>query len=88
MFDQWVLDATMSDPAGDGVFCFCPLEGDPEGEFSVITGMNFASDTPPGPLVGIVHEGGPVAVAQWCHEHKDALDALKERMASQPREGN
>lgn len=68
MWDQWVLDATLSD-GGPDLFCFCPLEGDPEGEFEVITGMNFASDAPPGRLVGIVHEDGAEAVEAWCRAH-------------------
>lgn len=74
-FSNWVLDATIATPAG--TFCFCPIEGDLEGDFKIVTGMNLISDKPNGDLLGIVHENGQQAVEQWCAEHAEELEQLK-----------
>lgn len=42
---ECVLDAEISN---DGVFTFCPIEGDIDGEFVVVTGMNFVGLPPKG----------------------------------------
>ena len=41
---ECVIDASMG--ARDGLFTFCPIEGDVNGEFSVVTGMNFIGSPP------------------------------------------
>jgi hypothetical protein len=69
MFENWVIDATMGYP-----FCFCPVEGDLSGEFSIVTGMNLLTDKPPGKLVGIIH--GQAAVEAFCEKYKTELDAI------------
>ena len=80
MFDKWVIDATMGCP--DGLFCFCPIEGDLDGEFTVVTGMNYRSNEPPPKveLVGIVHADGQEMADRFCKERKVELDELRERL--------
>ena len=79
MSDRWVLDAGAHEAAGmdDGTYPFCPLEGDPDGEFSVMVGLTFIGDRPPyGEFVGVVHDGGDEAVQRWCDAHRDFLETL------------
>src|SRR5262245_51716586 len=67
--NKWVIDASMTGTP----FCFCPIEGDIRGEFTIVTGVNILSDKPPhgGALVGIVHPDGQKAVEAFCEKHKD-----------------
>lgn len=75
--EAYVLDATLAGP--NGMFCFCPVELDEEGNVeSVIIGLNFLSTQPPvgSRLIGITHEGGQEACEEWCAEHADELEKL------------
>jgi hypothetical protein len=75
MWDTWVLDVTIEEPGAP--YCFVPVEGDLEGEHSLVLGMNFLGAKPPGGrLVGVVHMDGQEACDRYCAEHKDELDAL------------
>jgi hypothetical protein len=75
--DNWVIDAAMS---RDGLFCFCPVEGDirdPLGDFTVVTGLMFLGDKPPhGQVVAMVHEDGQAAADAFYETHREAIDAL------------
>lgn len=73
-WDTWVIDATIATPRG--LFCFCPVDGDINGEHSIVTGMNVLSDTPPGRVVAIVHEDGQAAVEKWAADNADLLSRL------------
>ena len=80
-WENWVVDCTLATPAG--LFCFCPIEGDPEGEYNIVTGLNFISDHP-GPgrkVVAVVHEDGQDAVEAWMAEHGAELEAALARPA-------
>lgn len=73
----WVLDASMG--IRDGLACFCPIEGDfPDGEYSIVVGMNFISDRPPRGerCVAVVHEDGNEAAARFVEENRAFLDAM------------
>jgi hypothetical protein len=80
MWTECVLDASMG--CRDGMFIFCPIEGNIDGEFTVVTGMNFGSAEPPKgmKMVAIVHPDGQAAVEAFCELYKDALEALKNRI--------
>ena len=71
MQEQWVLDATIG--CRDGLFCFCPIEGDISGDYNIIVGMNVISDKPPGRLVAIVHADGQEAVEAFCEKYAEEL---------------
>lgn len=73
MFKNWVIDATMGYP-----FCFCPIEGDLDGEYSIVVGMNVISDKPPhaGKLVAVIHENGQEAVDEFYSSHRVEIDTL------------
>lgn len=77
-WNDCVIDASMG--CKDGLFTFCPIEGDLAGKFTVVTGMNYLSTAPPGTmkLVGIVHPDGQEAVDRFCREHEPELMSLKE----------
>lgn len=75
MREQWVLDATMG--CRDGLFCFCPVEGDISGDHSIVFGMNFISDKPPGKLVAIIHADGQEAVEAFCEKYAEELNSLR-----------
>jgi hypothetical protein len=77
MWKECVLDATMGNK--DGLFTFCPIVGDIDGDFQVVTGMNFIGAVPPKDLkmVAIVHEDGQTAVEEFCEENKDAIAQMK-----------
>ena len=79
---ECVLDAAIG--YRGGAFCFCPIEGDVDGEYTVITGMMYVDEKPPEhlKLVGIVHDDGQEAVERFCAEHKAELEALKRRIAA------
>lgn len=79
-WSECVIDATMG--YRDGKFTFCPIEGDINGEYSVIVGMNYISRMPPEglTLVAIVHSDGQDAVDAFCAEYDDALRALEARL--------
>ena len=70
MWDNWVIDATMGYP-----LCFCPLDGDLDGEFQIVTGMNLIGIPPKGKVVALVHEDGQEAADAFYQEHKDEIDA-------------
>lgn len=74
MWDNWVIDATMGCP-----FCFCPIEGDIDGEFSVVIGMNVLGAPPSGKIVAVVHEDGQEAADAFYEEHKEEIEKLLER---------
>ena len=82
MEKQWVIDASMG--VRDGMFCFCPVEGDVEGEFSVVIGLTLISDTLPdgGRLAAIWHPDGQAAVEQFCTEYDSALAELEARLGA------
>lgn len=76
MWQNWVLDATMD--CEDGVFCFCPIEGDlASDDWQIVTGVNVASDHPPGKLVAIVHQDGQEAVDEFCKTHAAAIEKMR-----------
>lgn len=79
-WERWVIDATMG--CMDGLFTFCPIEGDIDSEYSVVTGMNYVSDVPPkwGKVVAIVHTDGQEAVEKFCEENAIKLEALRARL--------
>lgn len=70
MRDRWVLDVTMADL--EGPRAFCPLDN----KGNVVVGLTFISDTPPGELVGVFHEGGDEAVEAWCDQHPEELEQV------------
>lgn len=72
----WVIDASMSHDAHEGVICFCPLE-----EGAVITGLNFVSDKPPHgeQCVGVWHPEGQDKAEQWASEYSDQIKHLWEK---------
>lgn len=74
---ECVLDASMG--IRDGLFCFCPIEGDITGDFTVITGLNYLSSRIPETykLVAIIHEDGQEAVERFIEENKEAIGNLK-----------
>jgi hypothetical protein len=74
-WSECVIDATMG--ARAGLFTFCPIEGDINGEYQIVTGMNFLG-APPADMkvVAVVHEDGQTAVDEFCEQHKDALQRL------------
>lgn len=80
---SYVIDASMG--ARDGLFCFCPIEGDVDGDFTVVTGMNYLSTQPPkgSKLIAIIHPDGQDAVNEFCEENKGALDRLSQVGVSQ-----
>lgn len=79
-WSECVIDATF-EPIG-GMFTFCPIGGDINGEFSVVTGMNFVSEVPPEGmrLVAVVHPDGQQATEEYCDEWQRELDALREKI--------
>lgn len=81
-WDKYVIDASMG--VRDGLFCFCPIEGDIECEFTIITGFNCIDEDPPRgkELVAIWHEDGQEAVERFCVEFEYELEAMKQRMVS------
>lgn len=77
MWKECVIDASMG--ARDGLFTFCPIEGDINGNFQVVTGMNFIGSPPKEmKLVAIIHPDGAEAVNQFCEDNREALDRLRE----------
>jgi hypothetical protein len=74
---ECVIDAEAG--CRDGLFCFCPIDGDIHGEFTVITGMNFLGAVPPDKmkLVAIVHPDGQEAVERFCEQYAAELEAAK-----------
>ena len=70
MWDQWIIDASMGPP----LVC-CPVKGDLEGEFTIVTGMNFIGN-PPGKLVAMVHPGGQEAADEFYEANKEEIEAL------------
>jgi hypothetical protein len=74
-WSECVIDATMG--ARGGLFTFCPIEGDINGVYQIVTGMNFVGAPPAGMrVVAIVHEQGQSAVNEFCKEHEAALQQL------------
>ena len=71
---KWVLDATMGWP-----FVFCPVELDDEtGEITtIVTGMNYLGDPPPGEVIAIIHENGQSAVEEFCRRYAAELQEMK-----------
>lgn len=71
-----VIDATMG--CRDGLFTFCPIEGDVDGDFSVITGMNYISPVTPDGMkcVAIVHADGQDATEEFCKTYAKELEAI------------
>lgn len=73
---SWAMDVTMEPP------CFCPVEGDPEGEFSIVDGMNLITDTPPGRVVMIIHANGQAAVDAWLWQNGDRVERIQQHNAA------
>ena len=67
---EWVLDASMY--AGNGVFCFCPIDQDG----AVVTGMNVLAKKSPGPLAAVIHADGQEAAERWVAENKWLLERM------------
>lgn len=84
---NYVLDATMGYKGG--LFCFCPIEGDIVGDFTVVTGMMFLSDMPPrhGKLVAIYHSDGQEAVEAFCEQYSTELEELRNRLLEEEEDG-
>lgn len=86
-WDKWVIDASMGWPP-----CFCPLEGDLDGEYSIVIGLNLLGCPPKeGKVVAIVHEGGQAVVDAFYEAHKTELDELLGKTApphTQERDGD
>lgn len=76
IFKNYVIDASMG-VSGD-MFCFCPIEGDIDDEFNVITGMNILSNRIPEgvELVAIVHPDGNEAVKKFCDKYSKELEEI------------
>lgn len=74
IWNERVLDAGMS--GDEGPLCFCPIEGDIDGEFTVVTGMNLLANRPDGRLVAIVHEDGQDAVEEWLVRNRHRVAHL------------
>ena len=72
-----MLDAGVADNGPP--FPFCPIVGDPHGDFEVLAGLTVVTDTPPGPLVGIIHPDGHEAARDWCDAHMAELEELAAR---------
>lgn len=82
--EAYVLDASSSH---SGLFCFCPVEFDDQGEVeSIVFGLSLLSTEPPSGsrFVGVVHEAGQEAVEQWCEENQEIVDDLRSRFGSPP----
>jgi hypothetical protein len=77
-WEQWVIDASMAEPYREGFACFCPLEGDIDGDFKIVVGLSVFSDVTPhaGKMVAVVHSDGQQAVEEWCDRNADFLAAL------------
>lgn len=77
IWNKCVIDASMG--VKGGLFTFCPIEGDIDGDFQVVTGMNYLSGKPPDSmkLIAIIHPDGQAAVDRFCSENAAALEALK-----------
>jgi hypothetical protein len=66
---HWALDATLGEPLG-----FVPVEIDDAGRVeAIVWGMTYITDTPPGKLIGVVHQNGQDAVEAWCAENPDYI---------------
>lgn len=74
--NNYVIDATFG--MQDGMFCFCPIDGDPEGDFEIVSGLNYIAPTPPpeARLVAVVHREGQAAVEEFMVTHERELDEL------------
>lgn len=49
MTNEWALDLSM-----EGEACFVPIEFAEDGSFTLVTGMNYHGEHPPGKLVAVV----------------------------------
>jgi len=90
MWDDWVIDLTISEE--DGLYCFVPVEWHGDDPLFVI-GMNLLTSIDgfeQGKIIGVIHEAGQEAVDEWCREHPGLLEALRVKQgivaASQPQE--
>jgi hypothetical protein len=71
-WNNWIIDATMGYP-----LCFCPIEGDLDGEFSVVVGMNLLGSPPPdGKVIALLHEDGQEAADAFYEQHKAEIDEV------------
>jgi len=77
MEKKFVIDASMG--YRDGLFAFCPIEVNDDGEFDVITGLTYlSSNVPDGAILyGIVHPDGQEAVESFCKEFEGVIANLK-----------
>ena len=74
-WNECVIDATMG--VRNGLFTFCPIEGDINGDYQIVTGMNFVGAPPSNmKVVAIVHEDGQGAVDQFCKQYEGELQKL------------
>lgn len=73
---DWILDASM-DPGPGGSFVYCPIEGDIDGDFSVLTGFTYIG-RPKGRVVAIWHPDGQEAVEEFCERYADELEKEKQ----------
>lgn len=78
--EQWVLDASMEPMTPDGPFCYCPIEGDIDGDFEVVVGFTSVGSIPRGRCVAIWHPDGQEAVEDFCRRYAAALEAEGERL--------
>lgn len=74
--EKWVIDATMG--CRKGLFCFCQVVGDLDnGNFSVVTGMNYISSKRPpnGEFIRvIVHADGQQAAEEFSNNYARELE--------------
>jgi hypothetical protein len=68
---EWMIDGSMSHKAANGLFCFCPIERDDDGNISaVVTGLSFLSSDPPNgeDVIGVYHPEGEEAAIDFAEE--------------------
>lgn len=69
--EEWVLDVSMSPPV------WIPIENRGTDDETLVTGLNYMGEKPPGKVVGIVHPDGQDAVDRWCSANPDEVERVK-----------
>ena len=74
--NSYVIDASMG--CRNGLFCFCPVQMDDEGNAtSIITGMNILGSPPKGSdVIGVYHPEGDKAAKSFVDEFYDEIKAV------------
>ena len=62
-----------------GMFVFCPLETNPLGEYVVVTGLNFVSESVPDgyELAGVISHKGDVEYERFCRIYEKQITLLR-----------